>query len=950
MSIVVGLYLTPQEVEVLQTVEDMPPLTNVLNEQEEREIFTRIEKRELAAAAVIIGSLVPDPITTAQRLYFANKNISVVILSAEENYHGLLSSVQFAPFLGEQVMCVLSGDEQQVKDKLKAAVAATRKRRKYEADIYTMNMHVPGQNSLQIHGARYVDRLLDLAPIGVLMVNKDGKILAWNKRAEEMFEKNERGVLGMSLLDFFPPEEHIRFKNLIAHVLQGRPPSRRVFSRFINKNKKQYLEATASGVGDNDNNVLIILEDITKRKHNEEKLIKSQEQQKFLADSGNILFSSLDYYETLTKVAHLSVPLIADMCIVHIKEGRGVKRLAIAYKDYKHDEIIKTLRDKSESSKAIDAMALEVIKSSRALMYIGTNGKASYAGGKNGNGKHAAYTLEQEFSLSSWMCVPLTFGKSTFGAISFFSSSPDRLYTREDLYLATELGRHAAVAIENARLYKEARDEIAYRRRAEEALRNSEERFRTLIEKSTDAILMVNSDGKVTYISESVKNVLGYTPSELVGKDVTDCMYPGDLEYFYRKFRELLEEPEKPIYLQLRAKHKSGSWAWVEATGVNHLQTPNIQALVGTFRNISERKKAEQELKYQKSLLEAQSEWSPLGILVVSHTGKMVSYNKRFIDMWKIPPELVQKGQDEEALVNASGNLIDPQGFIQTVRQIYKKREKNFEEIHFKDGRVFERHGSPIMGHDGTDYGYIWFFQDITQRKRLERQKDEFISIASHELKTPVTSIKSFAQVLYMRFKKIGNEEAAQLIKKMDAQVDKLTKLIIDLLDVTKVQAGKIQFNEQRFIIDELVEETVEELQRTTEKHRILIKGSTKGEVYVDRERIGQVLTNLIANAIKYSPQSDKIIIHLSSNKQKITVCVEDFGVGIPKEVQEKVFERFFRVPGKDTFPGLGLGLYISSEIVKRSGGEIWVESEEGKGSSFCFTLPVAAQERGHSN
>jgi signal transduction histidine kinase len=238
--------------------------------------------------------------------------------------------------------------------------------------------------------------------------------------------------------------------------------------------------------------------------------------------------------------------------------------------------------------------------------------------------------------------------------------------------------------------------------------------------------------------------------------------------------------------------------------------------------------------------------------------------------------------------------------------------------------------------------------KELVQRKKLEKQKDEFIGVASHELKTPVTSIKSFAQILRYKFEREGRSKEADLLGKLDLQIDKLTSLIGDLLDVTKIEAGKMLFTESMFDFDALVSEITEEMQRTTERHTLSIQGKTGKMIFGDRDRIGQVLINLISNAIKYSPQAKKINITVSLESGKVKVCVQDFGIGIRREKQDKVFDRFFRVsgPGKETYPGLGLGLYISSQIIKRSGGKIWVESVEGKGSMFCFVLPLDKQKR----
>ncbi len=231
--------------------------------------------------------------------------------------------------------------------------------------------------------------------------------------------------------------------------------------------------------------------------------------------------------------------------------------------------------------------------------------------------------------------------------------------------------------------------------------------------------------------------------------------------------------------------------------------------------------------------------------------------------------------------------------------------------------------------------------RDITSRKELERQKDEFMGVVSHELRTPVTGIKAFGQVLQRRFAKSGDESAADLLGKMDAQINRLTTLVDDLLDVTKIEGGKLRFNQDDFYFDDLIDEVIEEIQRTTEKHHIERIGAAKGLVFGDRPRIGQVVTNLLTNAIKYSPNADRIIVTTTADSDDVTLCVRDFGIGIPQDRQPRIFERFYRVMGNETIPGIGLGLYISAEIIRRQGGDIWVESEEGKGSTFCFRLPL---------
>lgn len=281
---------------------------------------------------------------------------------------------------------------------------------------------------------------------------------------------------------------------------------------------------------------------------------------------------------------------------------------------------------------------------------------------------------------------------------------------------------------------------------------------------------------------------------------------------------------------------------------------------------------------------------------------------------------------------------------------------------------------APVKNEHGEVQIAVNIIRDITEQVEMERRKDDFIALASHELKTPITSMKIFAQMLKRRFERASAAEgdgpvrelardAARQLSRLDDQLDKLTELVRDLLDVSKIDAGKLAYSMEEVDMNLLVRETVEDLQRVADRHTIEVKGRADIHVIADRERIRQVLTNLITNAVKYSPEATRIIVAVSSKGGKpgstapgeVVVCVQDFGIGIPRSAQHRIFERFFQVTdsgavGQDTYPGLGLGLYISSQIVKRHGGSISVESDPGKGSTFCFRLPAETPERKQSN
>jgi PAS domain S-box-containing protein len=237
----------------------------------------------------------------------------------------------------------------------------------------------------------------------------------------------------------------------------------------------------------------------------------------------------------------------------------------------------------------------------------------------------------------------------------------------------------------------------------------------------------------------------------------------------------------------------------------------------------------------------------------------------------------------------------------------------------------------------------------FSEAKQAVQMRDDFISIASHELKTPITSLKVYAEVLKKQLVLPGvSSDASRFLERINTQVDKLTGLIHDLLDVSKVQRGKLEFRKEPVSLEEIIVDSVDTISHTSPKHTIYIEGTIKKQIYGDKDRLGQVITNLLTNAIKYSPRGKKIIVTLSQEKEYAKVSVKDFGIGIAKTHQEKIFGRFYRVSdvAEKTFPGLGIGLYISNEIIKRHNGQMQVQSAKGKGSIFSFTLPYNSTEK----
>ncbi|MEO6188442.1 MAG: hybrid sensor histidine kinase/response regulator [Ginsengibacter sp.] len=232
--------------------------------------------------------------------------------------------------------------------------------------------------------------------------------------------------------------------------------------------------------------------------------------------------------------------------------------------------------------------------------------------------------------------------------------------------------------------------------------------------------------------------------------------------------------------------------------------------------------------------------------------------------------------------------------------------------------------------------------EEIEYRKEAESKKDEFISIASHELKTPLTSIKGYLQLLDRNIESSSADTIKSQLRKVQAQVEKLNSLISELLDISRIEGGELRFNKREISIDDLLSNVIETIHETNPDITISLIGQAGNKIFADEMRIEQVVVNFLTNSIKYSPKNKEIHINVKIGDDQLYVGVKDFGIGMMKEHLEKIFQKFYRV--EDTslqFQGLGIGLYICKQIIERHGGKIGVNSNLGEGSEFYFYLPV---------
>lgn len=469
--------------------------------------------------------------------------------------------------------------------------------------------------------------------------------------------------------------------------------------------------------------------------------------------------------------------------------------------------------------------------------------------------------------------------------------------------------------------------------------------YKAFFENEMDGIFIADKEGKIIEVNRSGCKLLGFSKKEIIGTS-SSKLARAHLNSIETK-KALQEFKKKGTWFgEVEVERADGSVIDTELWARRDKANENIYIIL---RDISERKKTQVAL--QKLTLRFEEQARTLQVILSSTTNHIYVVNKKgeYEYVNKAVSDAIGKPISE--IIGMTGEKLGfSKEFVQTIgglRQKIFETGKSFRaETWFptQEGeRFFEFVLNPIRDRKGAIVSVVKTATDITDRKLLEKKKDEFLGIASHELKTPLTSIKGYTQILEKKFKLAEDEESLHHIIRVESQLNRLTTLVSDLLDVSRIDTGKMILRREEFPIADLIEDIVRDFEYMSYSHEFILHITDDAYVGADKYRIGQVLVNLIANAIKYSPQADKIIITVDTDRENVVIGVKDFGIGIDRRAQKKIFERFYQMNFENggKFSGLGLGLFISSEIIERHGGQMWVKSRRGQGSTFYFSLPI---------
>lgn len=466
----------------------------------------------------------------------------------------------------------------------------------------------------------------------------------------------------------------------------------------------------------------------------------------------------------------------------------------------------------------------------------------------------------------------------------------------------------------------------------------------SIVESSQDSIITVNFQNIITSWNEKSASLYGYAAEEVIGKSLNMLKLPTDLKAVLENVENVIHRKTEEVFDTIRL-YKDGQYTILDVMLSPVYGTDgNLIGASAIARDITERKKAEETIRVAEERHRIALQSGQMGAWDWHITEDKVIWNNQHFILAGLSPEQAElKGDYFMQFVHPDDKQAVYQAIIRAIEEC-SNYELEIRIISANNNQVKWVHcyGSVVEKIDGKATRMAGVIYDTTDRKKLEQQKDEFIAIASHELKTPLTSIKIYSHILNETLKE-ENDERFNMVADLDNQVDHLIQLMNSLLDTTKITEGHLDLKPEKFNIRGLITERINMLQLTTQIHQLKLLPGTDEVITADRERIGQVLSNLISNAVKYSPDGGDVVVEAVKEGCNLKVSVTDSGLGIPDQMLQQVFHRFFRVNNDQNriISGVGLGLYITAGIINRHGGTISVTSKPGEGSSFCFTLPL---------
>ncbi|MBI3244792.1 MAG: GAF domain-containing protein [Chloroflexi bacterium] len=552
------------------------------------------------------------------------------------------------------------------------------------------------------------------------------------------------------------------------------------------------------------------------------------------------------------------------------------------------------------------------------------------------------------------LALPIKWQGKVLGVITTNDNRPNR-FGLADLELVSLFADQAAVAIVNARLF--------------ESLEHREEYFRALIENAAEGITIVDKEGVIRYQSPSFERILGYSPADYVGQHVLapSLIHPDDLPVAL-VFAQNLQVSGVIETVEIRIQHKNGQWRNLEVIGHNLADNPRVAGVVLNYRDVTERKQAEEQLRKLSRAVEQ----SPASVIITDTAGNIEYVNPRFAhvtgytfeEVQGLNPRILKSGRTPPEVYKQLWDTIAAGG--EWRGEIHNKKKNG--ELYWELASI-----SSILDASGAITHFLAVQEDITERKQTEaalaianadlerallnanelavaaqaanRAKSEFLANTSHEIRTPLTAVLGLTELI---LDTDLNPEQRESLQQVHASGETLLELLNNILDLSSIEADRLTLAHTKFELPALLEQVMSTLASRAAARNLRfshsLNANTPPILVGDPTRLRQVLLNLLDNAIKFTERGEVTlqaqVERESAAKIVLHFVVKDTGIGVPKDKQALIFAPFVQADGHTTrkYGGTGLGLAISEKLVKKFGGHLWVESEPGLGSAFHFT------------
>ena len=501
----------------------------------------------------------------------------------------------------------------------------------------------------------------------------------------------------------------------------------------------------------------------------------------------------------------------------------------------------------------------------------------------------------------------------------------------------------APILDEEGRLqgYRGADVDITDRKCAEDELNKERQELSLILNASPTIIFYKDDGGKFVRVNKALAESLQISEEEFMGKTVFDLYSPKIAQRMTGDDQEVIQSGRPKLNI-IESYESARGIRWVQTNKIpTYSKNGSVSGLVGFAQDITDLKRAEESLRESETLLRSTIESTADGILVVGEGGRVILTNKRFAEMWHIPGDMIQRGDDEELLGYVLEQLREPEAFLKRVRELYGSRRHDFDSFQFKDGRVFDRLSFPLV-RDGKVAGRVWSFRDMTSLREVQLMRERLVREASHSLKTPAAMIE-MALDIYRKGKRAGDkvrmdralEMMSDNVKSIRGDIDRIMQM--NVLDMPRAKLGMRRRSSTRKAVRDLLR---------VHRHLIEEKGlSVKVDIsqgaemaVIAREDLRVLVGNILDNAVKFTKEG-RISITGRVRGGNVELRIEDTGIGVPASHIGKVFDRFYQVHA--VTKGTGLGLAICKEIVDIYGGSISLVSKgKGRGTTVSIVLP----------